>query len=168
MRMIIKFIRKENVLSIFLFLLAVLAILYPHEITKFPSFVAWKTIMALMGLLIITTGLKESKCFHVFSIKLLKRLNSERGLLIFLILFSASLSTFLTNDVTLFVVIPLTISLQNLVKNDLSKFVIFEAISVNIGSALTPIGNPQNLYLWHKWNISFISFITKMLPFVII
>ena len=71
----------------------------------------------------------------------------------FLILFSVLLSTFLTNDVTLFIVIPLTVGIQNLVKNDISKLIVFEAISVNVGSALTPIGNPQNLFLWYKWNI---------------
>jgi len=81
-------------------------------------------------------------------------------------LFSVLLSTFLTNDVTLFIVIPLTVGIQNLVKNDISKLIIFEAISVNVGSALTPIGNPQNLFLWYKWNISFVNFIIEMLPLV--
>jgi len=44
--------------------------------------------------------------------------------------------------------------------------IVFEAISVNVGSALTPIGNPQNLFLWYKWNISFVNFIIEMLPLV--
>jgi len=166
MRIIFEFVKKEVVLFIFLFLLAIVAILYPYEIINYPSFVDWRTIIALTGLLIITTGLKESGYFNVFSRKVLKRLKSERSLSIFFILFSVLLSTFLTNDVTLFIVIPLTVGIQNLVKNDISKLIIFEAISVNVGSALTPIGNPQNLFLWYKWNISFVNFIIEMLPLV--
>jgi len=168
MRIIIEFVRKEIVLFIFLFMLAIVALLYPHEIINCYSFVDWRTIIALTGLLIVTTGLKESGYFDIFSKKVLERLKSERSLSFFLILFSVLLSTFLTNDVTLFIVIPLTVSIQNLVKNDISKLIIFEAISVNVGSALTPIGNPQNLFLWNKWNISFITFIIEMLPLVIL
>lgn len=168
MRIIIEFVKKEVVLFIFLFLLSIVAILYPYEIINYPSFVDWRTIIALTELLIITTGLKESGYFNVFSRKVLKRLKSEKSLSFFLILFSVLLSTFLTNDVTLFIVIPLTVSIQNLVKNDISKLIIFEAISVNVGSALTPIGNPQNLFLWYKWNISFITFIIEMLPLVLL
>lgn len=81
---------------------------------------------------------------------------------------SVLLSTFLTNDVTLFIVILLTVSIQNMVKNDISKLVIFEAISVNVGSTLTPIGNFQNLFLWHKCDISFVTFIIKTLPLVVL
>lgn len=168
MRTIIKFAKKEAVLFIFLFLLVIVAVLYPDKIINYPSFVDWRTIIALTGLLIITTGLKESEYFDIFSENMLKKLKNERSLSIFLILFSVLLSTFLTNDVALFVVIPLTIGIQDLVKNDISKLIVFETISVNVGSALTPIGNPQNLFLWHNWNISFITFITEMLPLVII
>lgn len=163
---VIEFIKKEIVLFVFLFLFIILSVLHPYEIASYPSFVDWKTIITLTGLLIITTGLKESNFFVVFSKKLLMRLKTEKSLSLFMILLSALLSTFLTNDITLFIVVPLTISMQNIVKNDISKLVIFEAISVNVGSALTPIGNPQNIFLWHRWGISFITFIVKMLPLV--
>jgi len=168
MKTIIEFVKKETVLSISLFLLTIIAILYPDEIVNYPSFIDWNTIIALSGLFMITIGLKESGYFFFFSRKVLKKLKSERSLSIFLILLSVLLSTFLTNDVTLFIVIPLTISIQDFVKNDISKLVIFEAISVNIGSALTPIGNPQNLFLWHKWDISFITFIRELFPLIVL
>jgi len=161
-------IKKEPFLSLFLFLLVVLTILHPQEIRHYPDFVDWHTIIALTGLLIITTGVKESEYFYSFLKKILKKLENERKLAITLILFSALLSTVLTNDITLFIVVPLTISMQDLIKNDISKLVIFEAISVNVGSTLTPIGNPQNLFLWQQWGISFMEFIMKMLPLVVI
>ncbi len=161
-------IKKEPFLTAMLILIGILAIVYPHKIVNYPSFVDWKTIIALTGLLIITTGLRESRYFYFASRRVLSKAGEERSLAIFLILLSVSLSTFLTNDITLLVVIPLTLGMQNLIKNNISRLVIFEAISVNVGSALTPIGNPQNLFLWHKWNISFVTFVIKMLPLVVI
>jgi Na+/H+ antiporter NhaD/arsenite permease-like protein len=76
---------------------------------------------------------------------------------------SAALSTFLTNDITLFIVVPLTLGMQRILKNDLMKVVIFEAIAVNAGSTLTPIGNPQNIFLWHNWGNTFASYMFNML-----
>ncbi len=164
---VIPFLKKELPLFIALLLLVILTILHPRTIGDYPSFVHWKTVSALTGLLIIATGLKESGYFSIFSKTILVKLTSERTLALFLILFSAFLSAFLTNDITLFIVIPLTFSIRDIVKTDLSKLIIFEAIAVNVGSALTPIGNPQNLFLWHKWNISFLAFVVKMVPLVI-
>ncbi len=164
---IANFFKNDFILLIFFILLIILSIFYPHQIPDYPYFVDWRTIIALTGLLIITTGLKESMFFDSLSEKIIKKFRTERSLAFFFIIFSAFLSTFLTNDITLFVVVPLTIVIQNIIENDISKLIIFEAISVNIGSTLTPIGNPQNLFLWHEWNISFISFIIKMFPLVI-
>ncbi len=153
-------------LSSFLFLLILLSLLYPYKIKDYPAFVDWRTIIALAGLLIITTGIKESGYFYNISKQILIKLKSERGLCLFLILLSALLSPILTNDITLFIVVPLTLSLQRFLKNGIKKIVIFEAIAVNVGSSLTPIGNPQNLFLWGKWNISLWDFVLKMLPLV--
>ena len=165
---LIEFAEKEFILSAFFILFVILTALFPWQVVNYPFFVDWRTIATLAGLLMITTGLKESEYFNLFSRKMLKKLKDERNLAIFLIFISIVFSTFLTNDVTLFIVVPLTISFQNMIKSDISKLIIFEAISVNAGSALTPIGNPQNIFLWHKWGISFIAFTIKMIPMVVI
>jgi len=167
-KVVVDFIKEKFIIFTFLLLLFILTVLYPSEIVNYPQYVDWRTIIAFTGLLIITTGLKESGYFYIFSINILNRIKCERSLSIFLILLSAFLSTFLTNDVTLFIVIPLTLSMQNLLKKDLSKLIVFEAISANVGSTLTPIGNPQNLILWQKWGISFIEFIAKTFTLVIL
>ncbi len=161
-------IKKNIFLLLFLTILIFLSIIYPHNISQYPDFVDWQTVITIGGLLIITTGFRESKFFDSFLKSILKKLKNERRMAIVLILLSALFSTFLTNDITLFIFIPLIISMQNLIHNDISKLVIFSAISVNAGSALTPIGNPQNLFLWHKWGISSIIFISKMFPLVTI
>ena len=160
-------IKKDGVLLVFVGLLVVLSFLYPHQIIDYPHFVDWKTIIALTGLLIITTGIKESMFFDVLSVKIIGRCRTERSLSIFLIFLSVFLSMFLTNDIALFVVVPLTLRMQRVIENDISKMIVFEAISVNVGSALTPIGNPQNLFLWHRWGLSFLRFVEEMFPLVV-
>lgn len=166
MKRMVAFIGQEIFLVVSLALLFMFMVLFPQEIPNYPAFVDWKTIGSLAGLLVITTALGESGYINTISMELLRRLKTERELAIFFVLFSALISTFLTNDIALFVVVPLTLSIQRMMGSNLSKLIIFEAISVNVGSALTPIGNPQNLFLWHRWNISFMGFVFKMLPLV--
>ncbi len=92
----------------------------------------------------------------------------RRGLFFSLVLVTFFLSTFLTNDVSLLIAIPLTLELEDTFGRDIWKVIVFEAISANIGSMLTPIGNPQNLFLWHVWGVSFISFVVRLAPLVLI
>ncbi len=168
MKKLINFITEEFFFCAFLVLLIILSCYKPTEIGQYYLRVDWKTIFALTGLLVITTGLKESNYFDILAKQILAKMKTERTIAFFLILLSAGLSCFVTNDIALFIVVPLTLSLRTLTGGDISKLVIFEAIAVNAGSALTPIGNPQNLYLWHQWRISFFSFIGFVLPLVII
>jgi di/tricarboxylate transporter len=47
-----------------------------------------------------------------------------------------------------------------------TRLIVFEALAVNAGSALTPIGNPQNIFLWQLSHVSFGEFVLHMLPLV--
>jgi Na+/H+ antiporter NhaD/arsenite permease-like protein len=55
-----------------------------------------------------------------------------------------------TNDIALFIVVPLTLGLHGMASLPTTRLVIFEALAVNAGSVLTPMGNPQNLFLWQR------------------
>jgi Na+/H+ antiporter NhaD/arsenite permease-like protein len=160
------FLRQEYVLFLLLVLFIILTALLPGYISDYHRFIDWKTITTLLALIIVATGIKESGYFDFFARKILAKIYDERTLAIFLVSLSAGLSTFLTNDITLFIVVPLTACMQKALKNDLVKTVIFEAIAVNVGSTLTPIGNPQNIFIWNNWGISFAGFILKMAPLV--
>ncbi len=157
-------LREEKVFLAFTGLLLLLSAFYPEKIKHYPSWVDWNTLASLAGLLIIATGIESSGFLHLLAQKALNRLRSERQLALTLVLLSAAASTFLTNDITLFFFIPLTLSLQSLLKNDIQRVLVFEALAVNAGSALTPLGNPQNLYIYQNWNITVPGFIKEMLP----
>lgn len=161
-------IKREPLLLALIIFFTLLLLVSPGSIylsvTSFPL----KTMVAIITMMIITNSIEESKYLSRFSRKILARISDERKLAVFVVLFSAFLASFLTNDIALFVMIPLTIELQRSIKNDVEKLVIFEAIAVNVGSALTPIGNPQNLYLWSREKISFFQFMGQMLIPVVI
>jgi Na+/H+ antiporter NhaD/arsenite permease-like protein len=159
-----KFFKEEIVLVVLVFLGIILTFAVPGHINEYISFVDWQTVMTLLLLIVIATGLKESGYLDLAAEKILAGIKNERMLAAFMATLSMVLSAFLTNDITLFIVVPLTLCMQKILKNDLVKVVVFEAIAVNTGSTLTPIGNPQNLFLWDMWGISFTGFIIKMAP----
>ncbi len=159
-------IKREILLFVFMVLLIVLSCLNPSAIKNYPYFVDWSTIAILTGLMVITAGLRKSRYFDILAARILNRLRTERSLALFFVMFSAAISTFLTNDIALFIVVPLTLSVQKFIKNDISRLIIFEAMAVNVGSALTPIGNPQNIFLWRQWGIPFLKFVLLLIPLV--
>ncbi len=165
----IRSVLKGNLLTVLLLAAALGLARFLHQpLSQFPSMVDWKTISTLSGLILITTGIKESGLFYLAAYRISQKIDNERLLALFLVFLAAVLSMFLTNDIALFIVVPLTLTLQQIVKGDYSKIIIFEAIAVNAGSSLTPIGNPQNIFLWHQWGIPFFGFVREMLPLVAI
>ncbi len=161
-------LKKDYILFASLILLAIITLLYPQLIMQYPSFIDWNTIFILATLFLITTALKDSGYLDLLARKVIKKIRNERNFAVILVILSFFLSMVVTNDVTLLVIIPFTLSLQKYLNKDLSKIIIFEAIAVNSGSILTPIGNPQNIYLWHMWGIGFFNFIAILLPLSIL
>ncbi len=157
-------LNRDPILLISLGALVVLGVLEPEALSSAHKFVHWETILTLSGLLIITTALEESGLFSRLAYRMLSKVTTERSLALLLISFSAGLSTFLTNDITLFITVPLTLGLRDFMENDITKLIIFEALAVNVGSFLTPIGNPQNIFLWHSWNVRFFYFVKEVFP----
>ncbi|MCP1727664.1 Na+/H+ antiporter NhaD/arsenite permease-like protein [Natronospira proteinivora] len=158
--------RLSEDLLLLILLLAVVPLLWwnPVEWTAIPELVHWHTIAALAGLMVISRGLEVSGSLAAAGAWLLLRLHSERRLALALILFSALLSAIVTNDVALFIVVPLTLGLWVAADLPLVRLIVFEALAVNAGSTLSPVGNPQNLYLWQASGVGFMEFMLAMLP----
>lgn len=151
----------------FIVLLAVaiaLAIEWPARLPDWPALVDWPTIGALMGLLILTKAVESSGAIDLAGHWLIDRTSTRRVAALGLVASTALLSMLLTNDVALFVMVPLTLSMCRIARMPATRLVVFEALAVNAGSMLTPIGNPQNLFLWQQWNNGFGGFVWQMLP----
>ncbi len=163
-----RFLSNNLVFLPFLGLLVLFMMVWPDKVKAYLQFVDWATLRNLTGLLLVVTAIKESAFIGRFSRSFLAQTGTERGLAFALVLLSALLSMVLTNDIALFITIPLTLGFAEMIENDLKKLIIFQAMAVNAGSALTPVGNPQNLFLWHQWGLSFLGFATKMFPLFVL
>ncbi|GAA4017656.1 SLC13 family permease [Actimicrobium antarcticum] len=161
-------LRRDAVFLVLLGVLVLLSTLAPQKIIAYPSLVDWPTIAALTGLLTLTKALERSGALDRAGHWLTGRMATERGVALCLVLTAAMLSTVLTNDVALFVVVPLTLGVCRLTGLPATRLIILEALAVNAGSALTPIGNPQNLFLWQLSGVSFVEFTATMLPLVLV
>jgi Na+/H+ antiporter NhaD/arsenite permease-like protein len=155
---------KDRFFLILLAGLALLACVAPDRIAAIPTLVDWPTIAALAGLLALTKGLEVSGLMHGLGHVMIRLMASERMAALCLVTVAALLSTVLTNDVALFVVVPLTLGICRIAAMPATRLIVFEALAVNAGSALTPIGNPQNLFLWQVSKVSFGQFVLHMLP----
>jgi Na+/H+ antiporter NhaD/arsenite permease-like protein len=158
------FALAEPVLTILVAALALLQVFTPRAWSTLPALVDWQTVMTLAGLLILTKALEYSGFLTWVAHRLVHRIRSERTLAFLLIALAAALSTVVTNDVALFVVVPLVLSLHRLTPLPLARLVIVIALAVNAGSVLTPLGNPQNLFLWQLSGASFGRFVAALAP----
>ena len=137
---------RDRFLHLLLIIACVLSAIVPFVPASWPAAIDWHTIITLSGLMLLTKGIELSGYFDVLGRKMARRFVTERQLAIFMVLAAALLSTFLTNDVALFIVVPLTLTLKKWCAIPVNRLIIFEALAVNAGSLLTPIGNPQNIF----------------------
>ncbi|OXJ41113.1 citrate transporter [Burkholderia sp. HI2714] len=158
---------QEPVLSVLVLGLIVLQWVRPQPFSVLADRVDWQTVATLAGLLMLTKALELSGCLMWLAHRIVHHVHSERGLAMLLVGFAALLSMWLTNDVALFVVVPLMVSLRALTPLPFRRLVIVVALAVNAGSVATPLGNPQNLFLWQLSGVSFGRFVITLGPLAI-
>ncbi|WP_179403362.1 SLC13 family permease [Burkholderia guangdongensis] len=157
-------VMQEPVLSVLVVGLLLLQWLRPQPFAVLAGRVDWQTVATLAGLLMLTKAFELSGCLTWLAHRIVHRVHSERALAALLAVFAAVLAMWLTNDVALFVVIPLIVSLRALTPLPFRRLVIVTALAVNAGSIATPLGNPQNLFLWQLSGVSFGRFVIALGP----
>ncbi len=158
------FVRNEWLLLVFGALTLALALLDPQPLTKYQGWLQLPTLAGLMGLLIAIQGIRDSGLVQHAAVAVVARAHSMRGLGLLLVAATALLSMVLTNDVSLFLIVPLTLAIGGMSNLPVLRMVVLEALAVNAGSTLSPIGNPQNLLLWQHAQLPFLHFVLAMLP----
>ena len=136
------------------------------EYLNYPDF---RTLAILFSLMLVVSALVRIGTFDYLTGRLLGRIHTERYVTLFLVILSFFLSMLLTNDVTLVTLVPFALLLLKSF-GDRRRTVytlILMTIGANLGSMLTPIGNPQNLYLFSKYGFSLKDFTLTMLPYTI-
>ena len=167
MQTLVQFLRSQTVLVVSAVLALVSCFLVPPS-RAYVSYVDWRVLGLLFSLMAVVAGLRTAGTFRVLTEFLLRKVNSMRVIALLLVLLCFGFSMFLTNDVTLITLVPFTLLVFRQMTGSEKALVhtlVLETLAANLGSMLTPIGNPQNLYLYSQYDLSLGVFFRTMAPY---
>lgn len=168
MKFIQKLIQQETVLCAAFVLAVISSLIVPPDKT-YLTYIDWNTLLLLFGLMAVMAGFQKLGVFKEIGIKLLSRTRTTRQLMIVLVFLPFFFSMLITNDVALITFVPFAVIVLRLSQQEkrIVPLVVLQTLAANLGSMLTPMGNPQNLYLYAKSGISLQAFLQLMLPYTI-
>ena len=160
------FFKKETVCCI-AFLLAVVSMFFIPPSVNYFSYIDFRVLALLFSLMAVVRGFSSIGVFTRLGTMLLTHVHSLRMLSALFIFLCFFFSMLITNDVALITFVPFTILVLSILeqKKFLIPVIVLETIAANLGSMLTPLGNPQNLYLYTISGLSIGAFVRIMLPY---
>ena len=149
------FIKKEPVLSAAA-VLAFLSMFFVAPSPEYLSYIDFRTLALLFSLMTVVAGLKEIGLFRYLGSSLLAGMHSTRQLAFTLTALCFFSSMLITNDVSLITFVPFSILILHMagLPELMIPVIVLQTIAANLGSMATPIGNPQNLYLYSSFGLS--------------
>ena len=164
-----EFIKSEIVLIIS-FILAVISAFFITPSKTYIDYIDFRTLGLLFCLMTVMAGFNRLGIFKFVAEKMLSKIKSINGLSLILSLLCFFSSMFITNDVALITFVPFTVTALKLSgkMDKLIWIVTIETVAANLGSMLTPIGNPQNLYLFSAFHMSLGDFILTIIPYALL
>ncbi len=163
-----KILQQETVLTAAFVLAVVSALIVPPD-EAYLGYIDWNTLLLLFSLMAVMAGFQKLGIFKTVGRRLLSKTRDTRQLLLVLVFLPFFFSMLITNDVALITFVPFAIIVMRLSQQEklLVPLVVLQTLAANLGSMLTPMGNPQNLYLYAKSGISLTAFLQLMLPYTI-
>ena len=158
--------KKDSILFIS-GILAVISCFFVKPDSGYIGYINFRVLAILFSLMLVVSAYIRIGTFDYFTNKLLGKIHSEKNISLFLVILSFFMSMLLTNDVTLVTLVPFALNVLKAFKDRRRTMytLILMTVSANLGSMLTPIGNPQNLYLYTEYQITLFDFIKLMLPY---
>ncbi|MBR5349295.1 MAG: hypothetical protein IK125_08705 [Lachnospiraceae bacterium] len=164
MKQIGKIIKKELMLTLAVIAALISLIITPPSRETF-SKIDWRTLGTLFMMLTVLEAFKKENIFQPI-MKFSGRFKTMRALSLFLVFGVFFTSMFVTNDVSLLIFVPLTITLFRYAGREqyILPVLTFENIAAIRGSLLMPFGSPQNLFIYSRSGVSVQQFILHMSP----
>jgi len=126
------------------------------------AYIDFDVLAILLSLMLVVAELKEIRFLDWLAVELLNKCRSKRQLELVLLAVTYVSSMFVTNDVALLTFVPLALVIGKTLKMDMERIIILQTLAANLGSMLTPPGNPQNLFLYAHYAYSAGSFFAVM------
>ncbi len=162
---LVHFVKNETVLAV-AFLMALLSSFFIVPDREYMTYIDWNTLFLLFSLMAVMAGLQKLGIFTAVGDCLLRHTVHTRQLMLILVFLPFFFSMVITNDVALITFVPFAIIVLRLCGQEklLVPLVVMQTIAANMGSMLTPMGNPQNLYLFSQSGMTISQFLCLMLP----
>ncbi len=160
---IFKNIISDTVLKLVVAIFLILEIFKPMNVKD----IDLSTIMILFNLMLIISLVKRANILAYISNSIINQVQTTRQITAYITITSFVLSMFVTNDVAIITLVPLYILIAKQLRLPIVYPTVLITISANLGSAFTPIGNPQNVFLVEFYHISLKTFLTNSFPLLI-
>lgn len=160
-RSISEMFKKDIVFTISLILAVTSCFMYAPKL----QYIDFKVLASLFNLMIVVKAFEELRLLDMFAISILNKCQNSRRVSLVLIMLCFFCSMLITNDVALLTFVPLTLIIGKKSNTPMAETVIFQTLAANIGSSLTPMGNPQNLFIFSHYGLTASQFFTTVILF---
>ena len=159
------FIRREPVLLIAALAAALSCFFVPPD-AAYLGYIDFRTLALLYCLMTVVVGLRQAGLFAHLAHTLCLRAGSVRTMGVLLVGLCFFSSLLITNDVALLTFVPFAVVVLGMAerRDALIRIVVLQTVAANLGSMLTPVGNPQNLYLYSYFDLSPAAFFSATFP----
>ena len=168
-RKIVSFAKKETVLFAAVLLAFGSMVCVPPDM-QYLSYIDYRVLALLFCLMTVMEGFKSTGFFAAVAGKLLEKGKTFRQLYLVLVFLCFFTSMWITNDVALLTFVPFTVLVLRMtgLEQEMIPVIVLQTIAANLGSMTTPVGNPQNLYLYSISGMGIGAFLQIMGPLTLI
>ena len=161
---------KEDVVLTVSWVLAIVSSLFVTPDKDYIGYIDWETLALLLALMIVMAGFKALGLFQWLGEKLLSCTNSSRSVSLTLVMACFFSAMAITNDVALITFVPFALETLRMAKLEESivPVVVLQTVAANLGSMVTPIGNPQNIYLYFQSGLGMMDFLKLTGPYAVV
>lgn len=165
MKGVVAFFRREPVLVISA-LAALLSMLAVPPSAAYIEYIDLRVLCLLFCLMAVVDGLKGCGLFAVMAQRMLTGRGSLRRVTLILVLLPFFTSMLVTNDVSLITFVPFAVLILHAIGREdrLIPVIVLQTVAANLGSMATPVGNPQNLFIYAKYSVPAGDFFGAVLP----
>ena len=165
MTAIYSFLKREPVLMISASAAVISCFLVPPD-AGYIDYIDFRTLSLLYALMTVVAGLRKAGVFAALAHTLCLRAKNTRSIGLILVCLCFFSSLLITNDVALLTFVPFSTIVLGMAgrRQELIRVVVLQTVAANLGSMLTPVGNPQNLYLYSRFGMSIQDFLLTTLP----
>lgn len=159
------FVKKNAVMCIALIAAVITSFIIPPD-NEYVGYFDYKTLTCLFCVLAVVCALKNINFFYMLARKVVQLFKTARMSILALVYITFIGSMLIANDMALLTFLPLGYFVLTSTKKEkyMAFTFIMQNIAANLGGMLTPFGNPQNLYLYSKFNIPNVEFMQIMAP----